>query len=51
MTPNVRFTKTEKGPLFTDDMEEAINHIRQYISSNYKVVRRNRPLWWLFERS
>jgi hypothetical protein len=37
--------------LFTDDMDEAINHIRQYISSNYKVVRRNRPLWWLFERS
>lgn len=37
--------------LFTDDMDEAINHIRQYISNNYKVVRRNRPLWWLFERS
>ena len=37
--------------LFTDDMDEAVAHIRQYISKNYKVVKRNRPVWWLFERS
>jgi hypothetical protein len=37
--------------LFTDDEDEAIAHIRHYISSNYKAVRRNKPIWWLFERS
>ncbi len=37
--------------LFTDDMDEAIAHIRQYISSKYTVVKRTRPVWWLFERS
>ncbi|MBK8194665.1 MAG: TIGR00730 family Rossman fold protein [Lewinellaceae bacterium] len=35
--------------LFTDDPDEAVGHIRQYISSNYKIVRR-RPAWWLFEK-
>lgn len=37
--------------LFTDDPAEAVEHIRQYISANYKVVKRTRPLWWLFEKS
>ena len=37
--------------LFTDDPEEAVEHIRRYIAAHYKVVKRNRPLWWLFERS
>ena len=37
--------------LFTDDPEEAVEHIRRYIAANYKVVKRNRPLWWLFEKS
>ncbi len=37
--------------LFTDDMDEAIEHIRKYISKNYKVIKRERPIWWLFERS
>lgn len=37
--------------LFTDDMDEAIAHIRRYISSNYKIVKRRKPLWWLFEKS
>ena len=37
--------------LFTDDPEEAVEHIRRYIATNYKVVKRRRPLWWLFERS
>lgn len=30
--------------IFTDDTDEAINHIRHFIQSNYKVVRRP---WWL----
>jgi hypothetical protein len=37
--------------LFTDDMDEALEHIHKYISAKYKVVKRNRPVWWLFERS
>lgn len=37
--------------LFTDDPEEAVEHIRRYIAANYKVVKRTRPLWWLFEKS
>ncbi len=37
--------------LFTDDMDEAIAHIRHYIASRYKVVKRERPVWWLFEKS
>ena len=36
---------------FTDDADEALQHIRHYISSNYKVVKRRKPLWWLFEKS
>lgn len=35
--------------LVTDDMDEAMNHIKQYITSNYKV-RPRRKLWWLFEK-
>lgn len=37
--------------LFTDDVDEATEHIKKYIRSNYKVVPRQKPLWWLFERS
>ena len=37
--------------LFTDDADEAIGHIRRYISTNFTVVKRDRPLWWLFEKS
>ena len=37
--------------LFTDDHEEAIAHIRQYISKNYQIKKRERPLWWLFEKA
>lgn len=36
--------------LFTDDPDEATQHIRQYITQNYKPVKRHKPLWWLFER-
>jgi len=35
--------------LVTDDMDEAMSHIKQYITSNYKV-RPRRKLWWLFEK-
>lgn len=37
--------------LFTDDPDQAVEHIRQYISANYKIVKRRKPLWWLFEKS
>ena len=35
--------------LFTDDVDEAMNHIFKYIQSNYKVVPRQRR-WWLLEK-
>ncbi len=35
--------------LLTDSTEEAIEHIRKYITGNYKVKPRKR-LWWLFEK-
>lgn len=35
--------------LVTDDMNEAMSHIQQYITSNYKI-RPRRKLWWLFEK-
>jgi predicted Rossmann-fold nucleotide-binding protein len=35
--------------LLTDSVEEAMDHIRKYITANYKVKPRKR-LWWLFEK-
>jgi uncharacterized protein (TIGR00730 family) len=35
--------------LLTDDIDHAIEHIRKYIQTNYKIKPR-RPLWWLFEK-
>lgn len=35
--------------LFTDDTDEAMNHILKYITTNYKVVPRKRR-WWLLEK-
>jgi uncharacterized protein (TIGR00730 family) len=35
--------------LLTDDVSEAMDHIRKYIQTNYKIKRRRR-LWWLFEK-
>jgi uncharacterized protein (TIGR00730 family) len=35
--------------LLTDSVEEAMAHIRKYITTNYKVKPR-RPLWWLLEK-
>ncbi|MBK8501646.1 MAG: TIGR00730 family Rossman fold protein [Saprospiraceae bacterium] len=34
---------------FTDNPAEAEEHIMKYIRSNYKVTKRKKPLWWLFE--
>jgi len=36
--------------LFTDDIEEGMNHIHNYISLNYKIkLKSNNPIWWLGE--
>jgi len=35
--------------MLTDNHDEAINHIRNYVRSNYKVVDRRRR-WWLMEK-
>lgn len=35
--------------LVTDDIDEAMAHIHNYITTNYKVKPRRR-LWWLFEK-
>jgi hypothetical protein len=37
--------------LFTDDTDAALEHIRQYISINYKIEKRRRPIWWLLEKA
>ena len=42
-------TEDLKLVLLTDDVEEAMNHIQAYITTNYKVLPRKR-LWWLFEK-
>ena len=34
--------------LLTDDIDEAMQHIYKYITTNYKIVPRKR-FWWLFE--
>ncbi len=37
----------------TDDVEEAVLHIRQYISTNFRPVpkKKPQPFWWLFEKN
>ena len=35
--------------LVTDDMDEAVNHIKTYVLDNYKIKKRKR-IWWLFEK-
>lgn len=37
--------------LFTDNPDDAIAHIREYISKNYKIEKRRRPIWWLLEKA
>jgi uncharacterized protein (TIGR00730 family) len=36
--------------LVTDDPDEAMNHIKSYISNNYEIMKKRRSFWWLFER-
>jgi len=36
--------------LFTDNIDEAVQHISKYIQTNYKIKRRKKA-WWLFERN
>ena len=36
--------------LFTDDVNEAMDHIVKYIRTNYKI-RPRRKLWWLLEKT
>lgn len=36
--------------LLTDDVGEAMEHIRKYITTNYKVQPRKRNFWWLLEK-
>jgi predicted Rossmann-fold nucleotide-binding protein len=36
--------------LLTDDIDEAMNHISKYITSNYEIKKRRR-IPWLFEKS
>ncbi len=35
--------------LVTDSIDEAMEHIRKYVTGNYKIKRRKR-VWWLFEK-
>ena len=42
-------TEDMKLVLLTDDIDEAVQHIRTYITTNYKVRPRKR-LWWLLEK-
>lgn len=35
----------------TDDVGEAMSHIRKYIEKNYKIRKKVKPLWWLFENA
>ncbi|RDB06415.1 LOG family protein [Runella aurantiaca] len=34
----------------TDDMDEAIEHIRVYLTANFQIQKRRRPIWWLLEK-
>jgi uncharacterized protein (TIGR00730 family) len=36
--------------LITDDLDEAMNHIQSYLSSNYNLMKKRKPFWWLFEK-
>lgn len=36
---------------FTDDPAEAVLHIRNYITSNFKILTKRKPIWWLLEKA
>jgi hypothetical protein len=35
---------------FTDDPQEAVQHIRDYITTNYRITAKRKPIWWLLEK-
>jgi hypothetical protein len=35
--------------LFTDNIDEAMDHVTKYIRTNYKIKPRRR-MWWLLEK-
>ncbi|MEZ4950475.1 MAG: LOG family protein [Saprospiraceae bacterium] len=37
--------------LYTDSVENCENHLRKFISDNYKLKVRRKPFWWLMERA
>ncbi len=37
--------------LFTDDPDEAVEHIRRHLSDHFVPVKKRKPLWWLLERN
>jgi uncharacterized protein (TIGR00730 family) len=34
----------------TDDVNEAMDHVQKYIVKNFKIGKREKPLWWFFEK-
>lgn len=36
---------------FTDDVEDAVVHIRNYLETNYKIRPTRKPVWWLLEKA
>jgi uncharacterized protein (TIGR00730 family) len=36
--------------LVTDEVDEAMNHINSYLSSNYDLMKKRKAFWWLFEK-
>jgi uncharacterized protein (TIGR00730 family) len=36
--------------LITDDMDDAMEHIKTYISTNYNLMKKRKRFWWLFEK-
>ncbi|MFC5412470.1 TIGR00730 family Rossman fold protein [Larkinella bovis] len=42
--------KDLKLVLLTDDVDEAMAHIRRYVETNLRITHRRKPLWWLLER-
>lgn len=37
--------------LLTDDINQAMEHIRKYVLSNYQIRKKRKRLWWLFENN
>ncbi len=36
--------------ILTDDIDEAMEHIKKYIEMNYTIKKRERPRWWFLEK-